>query len=448
MTHAVYTRQQVRASVCDMSTLPRKVDLLIIGAGTAGSAAALFAARAGLQVLCLDRRSLDKAGAQWVNAVPLWLYDTVGLPQPSPPELRGHAQGFHLVAGFDGPRVVVQGHRVQDVDMRHLGKRLREEARRLGASLIGDVQVRAVDRSIVDTSEGRVECQWVVDASGLSGFDLLESPRVNSSDICTAAQEVRCCDQQEAHDFFRRHSVEPGEALCFSGIAGGYSIINLQVEDDRLSILAGSIAAGGHPSGRQMLDQFVAEQPWIGDCEFGGSQAIPIRRCHDRLARGPHAALGDAACQVFPAHGSGIAPQMVAAHLLASNLQRGQGLQGYAVEYQRRWGGQLAAFDVFRRFSQDLSIDDLARLIHSGVISATSTRSALEQRMPASPRASELLGYAKGLLSEPKLAARLIAVAGRMLSATQLYARYPKSPEHVERWGTWAARLFAEPSES
>lgn len=435
-----------RVLVSGMSPLPKKVDLVIIGAGTAGSAAALFAARAGLRVLCVDRGPLEQAGAHWVNGVPLWLHESVGLEVPSYPELRGHAHKFHLVAGFGGPRVVVQGHQVQEVDMRHLGQRLRDDARTKGATLIGELEVRSVEGHIVDTSEGSVESQWVVDASGLSGLNLLRSPKVGKSDICVAAQEVRHCDARAARDFFHSHDVEPGDTLCFSGIAGGYSIINVHVKDDRLSILTGSIPGEGHASGRQLLEDFVAEQSWIGEREFGGAKAIPIRRSHDRLAQGPHAALGDAASQVFPAHGSGIAPQIVAAHMLAKNLQEGRGLQGYALQYQRELGGRLAGYDMFRRFSQTLSTDDLSRLIHSGVMTQASTRAALEQRMPAIPRPSELLGYARGLLSEPRMAAKLARVAGRMLSAQELYKRYPQDPERLDRWSRWARRLFDEPA--
>jgi flavin-dependent dehydrogenase len=431
-----------------MSPLPKQVDLTVIGAGTAGSAAALFAARAGLRVLCVDRAPLDRAGAHWVNGVPQWLHQSVGLEEPSHPELRGHAHRFHLVAGFEGPRVIVQGHQVQEVDMRHLGKRLRDEASSHGATLVGEVQVRSVEDTIVDTSEGSVKSRWVVDASGMNGLNLLDSPKVGKSNICAAAQEVRHCDPAAASDFFHQHGVAPGDTLCFSGVAGGYSIINVHVKEDRLSILTGSIPGEGHPSGRQMLDDFVAKHSWIGDREFGGSKAIPIRRSHDRIASGSHAALGDAASQVFPAHGSGIAPQIVAAHMLASNLESGRGLQGYAVQYQRELGARLAGYDVFRRFSQDLSADDLARLIHSGVMTQASTRAALEQRMPDMPRAGELLGYARGLFSEPRMAARLARVAARMLSAQELYKRYPRAPEDLGRWTRWANRLFDEQSQN
>ena len=91
----------------------------------------------------------------------------------------------------------------------------------------------------------------------------------------------------------------------------------------------------------------------IGPRVFGGSGAIPLRRTHDRLAGDRVALLGDAACQVFPAHGSGVAAGLLAARLLADTLAAGGPIGDYAVAWQRRHGGVSAFFDDFRRMEPD-----------------------------------------------------------------------------------------------
>ena len=430
------------AMLAAMQPLPARVDLAIVGAGTAGAAAATFAARRGLRVLCLDRRPLEQAGARWINGVPAWVFAALDLEAPSPPERVGAGQPFHLVAGYEGPRVVIRDHQVLALDMRALVARLQAEAFAAGATLVGELAVEAIEGRRLETKRGAVECTWIVDASGLAGLDLLDSPTLDRRDLCAAAQEVRRCDPEGARAYLARHRVAEGDTLCFSGIAGGYSILNLDAHDDRVSLLTGTIPADSGISGRQLLDEFVAAQTWIGALEFGGARAIPVRRSHDILARGAFAAIGDAGCQVFPAHGSGIAPQLWAAKILADNLAAGAGVQGYAVEFQRRVGGLLASYDLFRRFSRDLSTRELADLFEAGLMSEAASRAGIEQRMPSLPTPTELLALVRGLRRVPNLARRLLAVAAKMVAVEGLYARYPRSPARLDRWQRAVARVF------
>src|SRR5690606_38217140 len=144
--------------------------------------------------------------------------------------------------------------------------------------------------------------------------------------------------------FFERHDTPLGHVLCFSGVAGGYSIVNLRCDGRTVGLLTGSIPGEGHPSGRALLDAFAADNPWVGEVVQGGARALPLSRPDDLLARGSVALVGDAARQVFSAHGSGIGIGLVAARLLADTLAQGRTPRDYAVAFQRRWGGLLAGF--------------------------------------------------------------------------------------------------------
>ena len=99
-----------------------KPHVVVLGLGTAGAAVAALCARRGLQVTGVDRQPLDATGARWVNGVPAWVFDAVRLDPPRPPEHLGGQEPFHLIAGWDGPRMTLKG--VQDVDMRALTTRL------------------------------------------------------------------------------------------------------------------------------------------------------------------------------------------------------------------------------------------------------------------------------------------------------------------------------------
>lgn len=420
-------------------------DVAIVGAGTTGAAAAWACARRGLRAVCLERRGLEEAGAHWVNGVPAEAFDRAGLDRPEAPELLASGVDFHLIAGWGPERVIIREHDLMEVDMRRLVERLQAGAQAAGAEFFGQTRVEHLDVDGLQTSRGRVDARWVVDASGLAGARLLDHPRPAPEDICAAAQQVRrVADRSAAEAVCREHGAEPGETLCFSGIEGGYSILNVRVEDDRVALLTGSIPAAGWRPGRTILREFADQNAWIGEPIFGGSRAIPLRRPYERLRRGNVAVIGDAACQVFAAHGSGIGPGLVAARLLADALADGRGLRGYEHDWQRSYGGLFAGYAVFRRFIQELTPADLARLMRAGLMDAELAAQGLLQRFPQ-PDARLVAGKLGAALRAPDLAARMMPVLAQMAGAKLLYAGYPTSEKKRGRWTRLVDRACGRP---
>lgn len=419
-----------------------QADLAIVGAGTAGAALAFMARERGLSVLCLERRAARDAGARWVNGVPGWVFDRAGIDRPRGDELFGAGHELSLLAGFGPRRVTIRGHDVLEVDMRALVERLQSAAREQGAKILDGVRVFGFDGRSLDTSAGRVSARWFVDASGLAGARLLDQTRVDQADLCAAAQEVRAVsDMAAARAFFDRHQVAAGHTLCFTGVAGGFSVINLRLAGDRVGILTGSIPGDGHASGQEILDRFVADQRWIGATLFGGARAIPLRRPLDVIARGNVALIGDAACQVFSAHGSGIGAGLIAARILADVLASGRELHAYAVEWHRQYGGLFATFDCFRRFSQRLSEAELGRMMAVGLLDEVSARAGLEQRLPR-PSPGVVVGALRGVATERRLARGLIPALARGAAASAHYARYPEDPGELPGWSARVARIL------
>ena len=393
-------------------------------------------------MLCLDRRPLRGSGAHWVNGVGRGDFEAAGIEPPQGPELRGMDRPFHLVAGRGPQRLTLRNHGVLEVDMRLLVERLQRRATEAGATLVGNVRVKGVQGTSVQTSEGVVDCRFIADAAGLRGAGLLPSRPVPPTDICAAAQAMhRVRDPDGARAFLEAHEVGEDETLCFSGVAGGYSILNVRVAHGEVGLLAGSIPAEGHVSGRRLIADFVAAHAWIGEFVFGGHRPIPLGAPQSVLADGAVARLGDSAGQVFAAHGSGIAPGMLAARMLADALADGGGPDEYAVRWMRTQGGVFAAYDLFRRFSQQLSLDQLRALMRAGLLDEASATAGMRQVLPR-PDLASLTRLPGGLMqSGVSLARPLAQTVAKMTAAVALYKAYPRSPSMRGAWSKLAAAL-------
>jgi flavin-dependent dehydrogenase len=400
-----------------------------------------MAAARGLRVLVLERRTLDRGGAAWVNDVPGWMFDEAGIARPEGQEL--HTSGkLTMIAGYepDAPRVSAAPKDFLGVDMRGLVSRLQEAAMRAGAELKGGEQVRSLahgaDEVVVTTTSGTYSARHLVDASGLAGIEAMGKPHGTPTDVCTAAQEVRRIrDVRAADAFFARYGARDGDVTVFAGVAGGYSIVNVRRHEDLVFLLTGTIPADGHPSGKALLDEFVRERSWIGERLFGGARAIPLSYARPIVARGRIAAIGDAAGQVFSAHGSGTGAGLVAASMVADALGRGS-LGEYQHAWQKKYGLLFATHDLFRRLTQSLSPSELAVMFAEKIVGANTLEAALAQRFP--PLDASMLGAGRALSRHPALARRFARLGARVARLGALYARPPKDPE---RQDAWAARI-------
>ncbi|MBW1810392.1 MAG: NAD(P)/FAD-dependent oxidoreductase [Deltaproteobacteria bacterium] len=459
-----------------MPKKPKEYDVVVVGAGTAGSACALFMAQSGYRVALIEKRPLTQAGAHWINGVPSWMFLQAGLTIPEPPEDHGTARTFVLTGKNEKDRLVISPSPIMSVNVELLVARLHKLARRAGVELFDRVFIKDLrlnsGRPVSLTTERRLKqgrpsqltfkARLFVDASGLAGAlrKLVpplsrHCPAVGSQHLCSAAQEICAVkDRAGAAAFLEKHDLGPADNYSRIGVDGGFSTLTIMLGAnlETVDLLTGGIADGNHLSGPELMQQLKEAQPWIGQRIFGGAGLVPLRRAYDRLVAPGLALVGDCACQVFSAHGSGTGAGLLAARALteavAGHDDPGHELSllTYQANYQREFGAVCAACDVFRRYAQSLSCTDIESLLSSGIMSADIYRAGLDQAIPL-PKMTDILIALRGIARVPRLA-ELVPLFARMSAIFALYRRFPRLKQPAQSYTRVLQQLAGKPAES
>lgn len=447
----------------------RQVDAVVVGAGTAGANAAGQLARRGRSVVLLERRSADQGGARWHNGVLVWQFARAGLEPPIPPERAPSAGVTHLVGPDGAGALTVHESPVVRADMVLLGERLRALAAEAGVEVVDDVRTFEIEQSdgrvvavdLETDSPGlprrrlRIEADLFVDASGRPGAVRRRvpalsrwCPEVGGDELCSASDHrLRIDDPDGAKRFCGRHGAVPGEAVTMVGLAGGFSTraITVSADLDEASVLVGCVANGRYRTGPRMLEDTRTAEPWLGAPISGGSGLIPLRRPYARITAPGLALVGDAACQVFPGHGSGIGMGLIAGTVLAEAVTGAadpgdeEVLWAYQAAFQRELGGLLAAFDAFRRMNTALGGSGVGRMLRAGLLTEEMTRAGLDQRW-RTPGPDEMARMAGRLARVPGVASRMLPMLARGQLLRPMGGRHPASPD-LDALATWDARV-------
>lgn len=441
---------------------------VVVGAGTAGLNAALQLARRGVSVTVVESRRLGDGGARWDNGVLSWQYARAGLAPPTEDEIHVGTGRTMLFGPDDVGPVRISGPTVH-ADMRRLNGRLVDLCRCAGVRFLDRARgievvgaggrVRELeltasepgDDGDVGGSRVKLAATLFVDAAGRRG--VLRSqvaelapwcPPAPRGDLCTASQfRFGIDDGDGARRFLDRHHAQPGDGVTWVGLDGGFSALAVGVSSDleQVSVLTGTIASGRWGSGRSILDRFTAHQPWIGAVDYGGDGLIPLRRPYARLGAAGVALVGDAAAQVFPAHGSGIGTGLIAGAVLAEQVLghddpgSDAALWAYQHAYHGELGSALAAYDTFRRANSAIGSDGVRRMFTSGLFTGEMGSSGLDQRWVV-PSSSETLSAARAYVRDPGLAAAMLPWLARCGVAARLGAASPAQvdPVALRRW--------------
>jgi menaquinone-9 beta-reductase len=434
-------------------------DIVVVGAGSSGSAAAGFFAEKGFKVALLDCLKFSRAGSRWVNDVPPWMFDSAGLKRPVAPEKVSGFVPAVMLDRNDRIRIRIKKRPMWGVDMRRLVKRLQKGALDKGATPFENIEIeqlvcqdgRPVSITIKeaglnnsgskkDAGKVSLEASLFVDASGVENALLRRVPALmqycpplEENVFCSAAQQMcKIKDRAGALSFLEKMGVAPGTFMIWTAVVGGYSTLMIQVEEDleTVSLLTGVMQGLNRPSGLDLLRQAKKNSPWIGRVRYGGARTIPVRRPYARLGSPGIALVGDAACQVFPAHGSGVGGGLIAARELADAAENfddpgsSKAVWDYQVRFHKKLGGVSAAYEIFARMGQSLHENDIDEMLVAGLLTENGIVTAMNQKMPTLDL-KESLQIARGIIRTPRLAFEMGKMVPAMFATHALYRRTP-----------------------
>ena len=434
-----------------------KHDVIVVGAGSGGLVAARVAAEAGLRVLVLDRVARARLGHAWYDVVEEGIFAHVGLPPPPPAMhrptttpafaspslatvLRPSSTSVRPLPFLYLDRKAWLDALVEDV-ARHPNIELRDDVEVTGPLLAG-ARVRGVVAHARVAQD--IHAPWVVDASGVRAVIDSQVPYthphppdpVAARDLFVAMKELIPCRAVERATGFADLML-PGYGGGFGWLMTfweGIADVGLALPTDR--------APGRLRAEVERLTQRLGIPRGAPRRRGGG--VLPARRPRTRLVGDGYVVIGDAACQVNPSNGAGIASSMRAGHLAARAIveatRRGEARAAHAWSYPRTYlrteGAAFAALDALRIHFMRFSDGELEAAFARGLVSHRDLVAPfLDAAIPA-VRPVDALGRGLRGAAHPRILGTLLRALAAAHRVKRLYRQVPAAYDAaaIARW--------------
>jgi geranylgeranyl reductase family protein len=443
------------------------VDVVVVGAGSAGCAAARRCAELGLKTLMIDRKPRGFIGQKVCgDEVSRSHFDATGIDYPQDAEILNTIDGADIYPPGIVNEMKVRGWKEFDGWILHrlnFGQRLLNEAIQAGVTfvpeshvtgpIVKDERVVGVEYKSGETGETEAaQAKLVVDASGLAGVvrAKLDHPlvekRIAKSDIALCHREILRLgkplpEANVARVFLGRRIAPSGYAWLFPR---GPQEANVGV---------GVTGGEGKASPKSYLSSFKERYEVFhgSDIVESAGGAVPVRRPLMSLVADGVAFVGDSALQVNPIHGGGIGAGMragvilgeIAKQAVAREDTTARGLWQYNTTYLSDFGRRLASLEIFRRFLQDVSDEDIdfgfeKRVLEPGDLMRANRGDGLSIGLVDKLRR---VGRSVG---RPGLLLKLQRAASIMKRVSKAYAEYPSRPELFDKWCREVAAILDE----
>ena len=432
-------------------------DLIVVGAGSGGCAAAKTASEKGLRVLLLDRRKKEDIGNKLTfDTIPSYAFQAFGIPLPQGDELDFRMRKLKVFS--PGMKHFFEADMDAFLCHRHLlGQRLLNDAQEAGCKLRMETEVMEpiVERDFVvgvnyrptGGEETGCRARVVCDASGFRAVvrDRLES-RVYRSEKILPQDTVVC--YREVRDLKDSSTVTPDAEYpgwyCTLRDRGYFWVV--PEKNGKVNVGCGIPLFPGHPDPEKLTIDFCRENSqFIGDKVYakgtGPTPYLPMRADQPELTGNGFVVVGDSAYQVSTNSGFGVPGSLVAgktaAEVIARAVRAGdvsrEGMWEYNVSWKRGGGSMRAFADGIRLFVQNISHEDLDLLIRTEILGSKEFSNLWNDRTFEYSLFELLRKLPKGLL-HPRLLGKAQAVYLLSKKLERLYRRFPESPKDFDAW--------------
>ena len=356
-----------------------RCDLVVVGAGPAGSMTAKAAAEAGLKVVMLEKR--QEIGDPVRCAEGVSKGSLKKLVDPDPSWISAEVKGARIRAP-DGTEIVISEDRAGAevgyvLERKVFDRALAQRAAEAGAKVM--VKTRALGLLWEDGVPAGVSAQFIgerfkIEAPLVIGADGVESKVGRWAGIDTALkpEDIETCAQFLVQDdeidddyceFYLGNYIAPGGYVW--SFPKGRGIANVGIG------VLGSKADPGMPM--RLLREFMKARFPDGkvlEVVVGG---VPVSGPIERTVADGIILVGDAARQSDPITGGGIinamAAGVMAGEIAADLVPKGEVDSGSLQVYEKRWretiGKHISRNFAVKEFFVDLTDDDLNHLVHS-----------------------------------------------------------------------------------
>ena len=440
----------------------KSFDVVVVGAGTAGSTAARFAAQKGLKVCLVDRKPRNQIGEKICgDAVGADVFDFLKITHPKNEELSCRIKGAKLFSPnlkkcitLEDPKQV--GYVINRLEF---GQRLLNEALDSGVQqfidnalaldlIYKDKSVSGVKIRLKNGEKVDLQAKITIDSSG---FNSPLRKRVNSS-------------------FVEKSVAKEDSILCYREIVK-FSPQDLKVNDpDYITIIIDQEKApGGYiwyfPKNEScvniglgtymdskgkvkeyyqnfVFNEFIKTKNY--DVLSSGGGVVSVRRPLWSCADNGIMFVGDAACHVNPLHGGGIDPSMRAGYYAANTAEKAissgdcslKSLWEYNHKIMTDFGAEFASLDLLRIVLQKLSNKSLNFGLEKDLLTGNEILEISSKGNLNLSLIDMTVKFFKGI-ANPKLLLDLNYLRIKMNEISKHYKKFPKTIDNVQEFVAW-----------
>ncbi len=454
-------------------------DVIVAGAGMAGSLAAAAAAKAGASVALLDRNKAQEPGKKtnwgWVcgDAVAEghldFVHSKLGV-RFNYPELEQKVEGVIALSPDLNHRYRFEGTGYM-LDRPEFERRLLEIAVKSGAEHVPEFEVEGpiIEGSAAAGIFGRdkeklrkeLHAKVVIDALGVATTLRRKLPAnsyvdrdIDVSDLESTGRYIYEFDpdHEDLNYFDQKNALVHLNQVIAPGGYGwvfpqGKNKVNIGIGVQKQSLEIRNSKLGKKDTLHTLMDEYVRTNPVLKgvrlfnkDNNGVGYWSVAVRRQLPCMVFNGYIGAGDSMAMPNPLSAGGIGPSLIAGILAGENAARAveardtsiAGLWNYNVEFVKAYGNKTAGLEVLRVYLQSLNNDR----INYGMRTFLTGQEAVDLSYGLVPELGIATKFELILKGASNLRAfsNLVHVVKTMKQLNEMYGSYPTSPAGFERW--------------